>query len=101
MTVRRARFLTAALVCLPLALTACAKSEDSNAGNAGASGAGGQQVVETPSGSGGPGCTLQAYGAQKLDLKDAVVGFSQSEKEANPFRIAETQSIKDEASKLG
>jgi ribose transport system substrate-binding protein len=29
------------------------------------------------------------------------VGFSQSEKEANPFRIAETQSIKDEAAKVG
>jgi len=30
-----------------------------------------------------------------------VVGFSQSEKEANPFRIAETQSIRDEAKKVG
>jgi ribose transport system substrate-binding protein len=49
----------------------------------------------------GAGCTLQQYGASPLDLKNAVVGFSQSEKEANPFRIAETQSIKDEAAKLG
>ena len=32
---------------------------------------------------------------------NAIVGFSQSEKEANPFRIAETQSIKDEAAKIG
>ena len=31
----------------------------------------------------------------------ATIGFAQSEKEANPFRIAETQSIKDEAAKLG
>lgn len=30
-----------------------------------------------------------------------MVGFSQSEKEANPFRIAETRSIKDEAKKIG
>jgi galactofuranose transport system substrate-binding protein len=35
------------------------------------------------------------------DLKTAKVGFAQSEKEANPFRITETQSIKDEAAKLG
>jgi ribose transport system substrate-binding protein len=41
------------------------------------------------------------YGGEKIDLKNAVVGFSQSEKEANPFRIAETQSIKDEAAKVG
>ncbi len=34
-----------------------------------------------------------------LDLEDAVVGFSQSEKEVNPFRIAETESIRDEAEK--
>ncbi len=30
-----------------------------------------------------------------------MVGFSQSEREANPFRIAETQSIRDEAKKVG
>ncbi len=61
--------------------------------------AGGQDPPESSSGS---GCSLQSYGAPpKLDLKNAVVGFSQSEKEANPFRIAETQSIKDEAKKLG
>jgi galactofuranose transport system substrate-binding protein len=102
MNLRRARLLTAAAVCLPLVLTACAKSEDdSGSGGGTASGNGGQQVVETPSGSAGPGCTLQKYGAQQLDLKNAVVGFSQSEKEANPFRIAETQSIKDEAGKVG
>jgi galactofuranose transport system substrate-binding protein len=81
-----------------LALTACSKSE-SSATSAGAGAQNTQQVV-APSGS-GAGCTLQAYGATKLDLKDAVVGFSQSEKEANPFRIAETQSIKDEAAKVG
>lgn len=101
MTVRRVRFLTAALVCLPLVLTACAKSEDSDTGS-GSGGSGGEQVVATPSGGAtGPGCTLETYGMEKLDLKDAVVGFSQSEKEANPFRIAETQSIGDEAAKVG
>ena len=44
---------------------------------------------------------LEAYGAEKIDLKDAVVGFSQSEPEAAAFRVAETQSIKDEAAKVG
>lgn len=99
MSVRRARFLTAALISLSVALTACAKSEDSGSG--GDSG-GGAQVVQTPRGApAGDGCTLQTYGVEKLDLKNATVGFSQSEKEANPFRIAETKSIRDEAAKLG
>ncbi|MFF0147361.1 monosaccharide ABC transporter substrate-binding protein (CUT2 family) [Amycolatopsis sulphurea] len=47
------------------------------------------------------GSTIAKTGYPKVDPKTAVVGFSQSEKEANPFRIAETQSIKDEAKKLG
>jgi ribose transport system substrate-binding protein len=84
-----------------LAATGCAKQESSGTTSSDSSQA--AQVVQSPSaaGSSGPGCTLQAYGAAKLDLKNAVVGFSQSEKEANPFRIAETQSIKDEAAKAG
>ena len=98
MSVRLGRTLTVAALCLPLALAGCAKSEDS--GTPSGSG-GGTQVVSTPSTSAGAGCTLQTYGVDKLDLKNATVGFSQSEKEANPFRIAETQSIRDEASKLG
>jgi len=49
----------------------------------------------------GPTCDIATYGGEKGDLKDMVVGFSQSEKEDNPFRIAETQSIKDEAAKIG
>lgn len=66
------------------------------------SGSGGQQVVQTAV----PGatCTHDTYnesGVPKLDLTTATVGFAQSEKEANPFRIAETQSIKDEAAKIG
>src|SRR5256714_1023815 len=81
-----------------LLLAACAKSE--NGGTPSGGGSAGQQQVASPS-TGSGGCTLQSYGGPKLDLKDAVVGFSQSEKEANPFRIAETQSIKDEAAKLG
>ncbi|MFE5514749.1 ABC transporter substrate-binding protein [Streptomyces sp. NPDC056529] len=84
-----------------LALSGCAKSE--TADNAGGDSGQGAQTVQTPTASAaaGEGCTLTSYDAPKLDLKNAIVGFSQSEKEANPFRIAETQSIKDEAAKVG
>jgi galactofuranose transport system substrate-binding protein len=98
-SLRPARLAGAAALCAALALSACTKSEDS--GDAGSTqGTGGAQVAETPKDD-GPACTLEQYGGEKLDLENAIVGFSQSEKEANPFRIAETQSIKDEAAKVG
>jgi ribose transport system substrate-binding protein len=89
--------VTAALASASILLAGCAKGEDSGSSS---NSSGGQQQVETPA-PGGKGCALKTYGAEKLDLKNAIVGFSQSEKEANPFRIAETQSIKDEAAKIG
>ncbi|MFD9880717.1 ABC transporter substrate-binding protein [Streptomyces alboflavus] len=83
--------------------TGCAKSEDDGADSgdseSAAEGDAGQ-VVSSP-GAGGKTCVIGDYGAKKLDLKSATVGFSQSEKEANPFRIAETASIKAEADKRG
>ena len=89
---------------LALTLTgaaACAKSEDDGdtATNAGAAPAA-TQVVQSAA-AGAATCTIDQYGGTKIDLKTASVGFSQSEKEANPFRIAETKSIEDEAAKLG
>ncbi len=60
----------------------------------------GQQVAETS----GDGCTVDAYaggGFDQVDLATATIGFAQSEREANPFRIAETQSIRDEAEARG
>ncbi len=65
------------------------------------SGSGGAQVVQTAAA--GEACVFGKYngGVPKLDLKTVTIGFAQSEKEANPFRIAETQSIKDEAARLG
>ncbi|MBQ1109369.1 ABC transporter substrate-binding protein [Streptomyces anulatus] len=98
---RRSRTLAVAcvLAATTLAAAGCAKSETSS--NAGGDSSQGAQEAKTPDSSSGSGCKLETYGAPKLDLKDAVVGFSQSEKEANPFRIAETQSIKDEAKKIG
>lgn len=80
-----------------LSLAGCTKAEDSGATTT--SDTGGEQVAQENTV--GPTCDIAAYGGQKVDLKNAVVGFSQSEKEANPFRIAETQSIKDEAAKVG
>ncbi|MCA2214458.1 ABC transporter substrate-binding protein [Jidongwangia harbinensis] len=83
-----------------LLVSACAKSEDSGAtGDSGAA-ANAAQVAQSAA-PGAKSCTLDQFGGTKIDLKTAKVGFSQSEKEANPFRIAETKSIRDEAAKLG
>ena len=54
-------------------------------------------MVKTQTAPAGSGCTLQTYGATKLDLKGAKVGFSESEPDAAAFRAAETTSIKAEA----
>ncbi|MEV6600247.1 ABC transporter substrate-binding protein [Actinoplanes sp. NPDC051346] len=81
-----------------LLVSACAKAEDS--GTTTADPSAGAQVVQSAA-PGAKTCTLEQFGGQKLDLKTAKIGFSQSEKEANPFRIAETKSIKDEAARRG
>src|SRR6476469_318079 len=86
-----------AVAAVALTLAGCTKSEDSGGGSTASSG--GQQVAQEDSSS--PTCDLTQYGGEKVDLKDAVGGVSQAEKEANPVRIAETQSIKDEAAKVG
>lgn len=58
-----------------------------------------QQVARTE----GDTCTYDEYagGVEQVDLAEATVGFAQSEREANPFRIAETESIKQEAERRG
>lgn len=96
------RTVLATTLVASIALTGCAKSEDDGAndkrtGSAGDSG----QVVATPAAGNAETCTVDQFGGKKLDLKSATVGFSQSEKEANPFRIAETASIKAEAGNRG
>lgn len=98
-----ARTLLAAGLAASLALaTGCAKSEDDGDKSSASQDKGDSgQVVSEPSERSGPTCAIDAYGGKKLDLKSATVGFSQSEKEANPFRIAETASIKAEAKKRG
>jgi galactofuranose transport system substrate-binding protein len=87
-----------ALAAAAVAIGACGKEEESPGQSAVAGeSAESRQQVKSQSGS----CTPERYGAKTVDLAEATVGFSQSEKEANPFRIAETQSIKDEAAKVG
>ncbi|PVU83994.1 LacI family transcriptional regulator [Cellulomonas sp. WB94] len=49
----------------------------------------------------GDGCTATGQKYKTFDLKGATVGFSQSEPETAAFRIAETQSIVDEAKAQG
>ncbi|RSN21168.1 LacI family transcriptional regulator [Amycolatopsis sp. WAC 04169] len=82
---------------LALALTACTSRETQQSAPSGA----GPAASAAPNQAAGPGCAREKTGYPQVDVKNAVIGFSQSEKEANPFRIAETQSIKDEAKKLG
>jgi ribose transport system substrate-binding protein len=97
MPIRRTRATTTALIAAALALTACTARESQSTAPTGE----GPAASAAPAQSSGPGCAREAAGYPKVDVKNAIIGFSQSEKEANPFRIAETQSIKDEAAKLG
>src|SRR5215204_2812135 len=60
------------------------------------SGGGGEKAQQDVAQASGDVCKVNP---PNLELKDAVVGFSQSEKEVNPFRIAETESIRSEAKK--
>jgi len=79
-------------------MTALAQDESPAA----SAGTGSEQVVQEVLE--GDLCTPAAYGGtgvEVIDLASATIGFAQSEKEANPFRIAETQSIKDEAAARG
>ncbi|MDN4175457.1 ABC transporter substrate-binding protein [Nocardioides sp. SOB77] len=89
----------AAVAAAGLALSGCTNSGDD--GTSGASGTGNDEQVVKESENAGPGCTLEKYGAEKLDLKDAVVGFSQSEPDTAAFRAAETESIKAAAQEAG
>src|SRR3712207_9064449 len=84
-----------------LLVTGCAKSEDSDTPAAGGTNASAGAQVAQSAAPGAKTCTLEQFGGQKVDLKTAKIGLSQSEKEANPFRIAETKAIKDEGAKLG
>ncbi|GAB3002434.1 ABC transporter substrate-binding protein [Amycolatopsis acidiphila] len=94
----RPRLVLVATAAAVLTLAACTSREETASAPAGGGGPAASAASATPTSG---GCTLAKTGYPKLDPKTAVIGFSQSEKEANPFRIAETQSIRDEAAKLG
>jgi ABC-type sugar transport system substrate-binding protein len=51
--------------------------------------------------SGGSGCSRARIGYPKIEVEDAIIGFSPSEKEASRFRTAETQSVRGKAAELG
>ncbi|GAA1304117.1 ABC transporter substrate-binding protein [Saccharothrix xinjiangensis] len=87
----------AALAAATVLMTACTARESQTA----AGGSAGPAASAAATRSAGPGCSREQLGYPRIDVKDAVIGFSQSEKEANPFRTAETASIRDEAAKLG
>jgi ABC-type sugar transport system substrate-binding protein len=95
--IRRINVAVIAAAAVSVALAGCSKSESNSSDAAGT----GPAAVAASTSASADGCTISQAGYPKIDLKTATVGFSQSEKEANPFRIAETQSIKDEAAKLG
>jgi galactofuranose transport system substrate-binding protein len=84
-----------------MALAGCTNSGDDTEASEPTDSSGGQQVVKSDDAQSGDGCTLDKYGASKVDLSQAVVGFSQSEPNNAAFRAAETESIKDEAAKVG
>jgi galactofuranose transport system substrate-binding protein len=95
---------TGVLVAAALLASGCSKSSTSGSTSAagGGSGTAAQQQVDTSAA--GPstgGCTYSTYGAPKIDLKTAKIGFSQSESTSNPFRDTESKSITAEAKTLG
>src|ERR687893_2367432 len=96
----RVRGLLLLVVLFGLVVAACAPPGSDTGGGSGGGGGGeeAQQQVEQ-SGGGGPVCDVKPPNIDGLG--QATVGFSQSEEETNPFRIAETQSIRDEAKKVG
>lgn len=68
--------------------------------------AGGTQLLDLPKPPGvaaqyGPICKASSLGIGKIDFKKDLIGWAQSEKEANPFRIASTKSQVDTARKNG
>ena len=97
--------LTVGLLGVALVLAACAPPGSDTGGSGGSGGGGGgeeaKQVVEEETTGGAQAAVCDVDPPDIAGLEEAVVGFSQSEAETNPFRIAETQSIRDEAESVG
>jgi ribose transport system substrate-binding protein len=84
-----------------LVLSGCANTGESDSSASSGGGSAAAQQTKPTTVAEGEGCTLDKYGLQHVDLKGAKVGFSQSEPDTAAFRAAETQSIKDEAARIG
>jgi ABC-type sugar transport system substrate-binding protein len=79
---------------------------DQNGVPAAITAAGGTEKLTTPVPDGvaaeyGPVCKGSDLGIGKIDFKTDTIGWAQSEKEANPFRIASTKSQVDAAKSKG
>jgi ribose transport system substrate-binding protein len=90
----------AGLAALTVFAAACTKAQSDGSSGGSTNNSQGAQQVATSNNS-GPTCNYQKYGATKLDLTKATVGFSQSESTSNPFRSTETNSVTQQAQKLG
>lgn len=95
---RRIRVLSLMIVVVLLVVACSPPGANPQGGGSEGGGKESKQQVESSGGSGGKVCDVKP---PDVDLKSATVGFSQSEPENNPFRIAETESIKSEAEKRG
>ena len=52
-------------------------------------------VGSATTGSSGTGWPRERIGYPRVEVEEAVIGFSRSEKDANPFRVAGTRSTRD------
>jgi ABC-type sugar transport system substrate-binding protein len=85
---------------------ATALGSDTNGVPAAITAAGGTELLTTAKPKGvsaqyGPVCKGADLGIGKIDFKTDTIGWAQSEKEANPFRIASTKSQIDTAKAKG
>ncbi len=92
--------VAAAALALGLGATGCSNNTTSS-GSGGPAAAGANPSVAASTSAAGNGCTRTKLGYPSVNMKGAKVGFSQSEPETAAFRIAETQSMVDEAAKQG
>jgi ABC-type sugar transport system substrate-binding protein len=84
-----------------LALSGCTNTGESDTAPVSAGEGAVQEAVNGTTTSEAEGCTIEEYGAEPIELGEAVVGFSQSEPDTAAFRAAETQSIEDTAEEVG
>ncbi|GAA3569429.1 ABC transporter substrate-binding protein [Microlunatus spumicola] len=90
----------------PSAAVSQSVGADQNGVPAAITAAGGTEKLTTPVPQGvaaeyGPICKGSDLGIGKIDFKTDTIGWAQSEKEANPFRIASTKSQVDAAKAKG